>query len=50
MKNYCVVYLSSGGMHYRFRCSASSKKEARQICRESLGIKNTDITDVYEEQ
>lgn len=48
-KRYCVVYLSSGGMHYRYRCSAINKKEAKKKCREALGVKNTDITDVYEE-
>ncbi len=49
MKNYCVVYLSAGGMHYRFRCVAKNATEAKKICRQSLGISNKDITDVYEE-
>lgn len=49
MKQYCVVYLSPGGTHYRFRCTAANKQEARKLCRASLGISNSDITDVYEE-
>jgi len=49
MKNYCVVYLSPGGMHYRYRCTANSKKEARRICRNSIGVGSKDIIDVYEE-
>lgn len=49
LKNYCVVYLSNGGMHYRFRCVTENKREAKRICRELLGVSNKDITDVYEE-
>ena len=49
MKFYCVVYLSPGGMHYRFRCTASSTKQAKKICEESLGISDEDIVEVYRE-
>lgn len=50
MKRYCVVYVSGGGMHYRFRCYAKSKAEARKECRMCLGVTNEEITDVYEEE
>lgn len=40
MRMYVVVYLSEGGMHYRYRCYAKSKAEARKICRKALGIDN----------
>lgn len=49
MKKYCVVYLSPGGVHYRFRCSAANKREARRIAREGVGCSNNDIVEVYEE-
>lgn len=49
MKSYTVVYLSEGGVHYRFRCSAQNKREAKKICKENLGIRQSDITDCYEE-
>lgn len=38
---YVVVYLSAGGMHYRFRCYANGKREARRECKGALGIKET---------
>ena len=44
---YIVVYLSAGGMHYRFRCYANNKQEARKECHGALGVKYRDITDVY---
>lgn len=47
MKLYCVVYQSESCMHYRFRCSAKTKSEARAKCRESLG--KVKIVEVYEE-
>ena len=50
MKRYCVVYLSAGGMHYRFRCSANSKREAKKICKESLGITDKDIVEIVVEE
>lgn len=50
MKRYCVVYLSSGGMHYRYRCYADSKKEAKRLCKESLGISYSNIVDIYIEE
>lgn len=49
MKNYIVVYLSAGGMHYNFRCYANNKREAKRECRECMGVSNEDITDVYED-
>lgn len=49
MKRFIVVYLSEGGMHCRYRCSAKSKHEARQICRKCMGISDRLIVDVYEE-
>lgn len=50
MKFYVVVYLSDGGIHYRFRCSAQNKREAKRMCKEYLGIEQSDITDCYEEE
>ena len=50
MKEYCVVYLSAGGIHYRFRCSARTKADARKECHNALGVKYRDITEVYEEE
>ena len=50
MKLYCVVYLSPGGIHYRYRCSAKNKREAREMCRKEMFCSDADITDVYEEQ
>ena len=50
MKFYCVVYLSEGGMHYRYRCYAENKREARKLCRASLGIANKNIVEIYEEK
>ena len=49
-KKYCVVYLSPGGMHYRYRCSAGNKREAKRKCREALGVNNTDIVEVEVEE
>ena len=48
MKNYCVVYKNSFGIHYRFRCSAENKWEARRRCRDYIGIKNSNIVSVEE--
>ncbi len=50
MKLYCVVYLSPGGMHYRYRCSAQNKTQAKAMCRRSMGVSNEDIVDVYREE
>jgi len=50
MKDYVVVYLSDGGIHYRFRCTALNKREAKKMCRECMGVKTADITDCYEER
>lgn len=49
MKDYVVVYLSAGGMHYRFRVCANTAREARKICHECMGVKYADITEVYRE-
>lgn len=49
MKEYVVVYLSAGGIHYRFRCCANNKRDARKECHLCLGVKYSDITDCYEE-
>lgn len=46
LKRYCIVYLSEGGMHYRFRCSAKSRREAREIFKRSLGISEKWIVDI----
>jgi phage antirepressor YoqD-like protein len=49
MKQYCVVYLSQSGIHYRYRCSDKNKTEAKKMCREYMGVKTSDIVEVYEE-
>lgn len=48
MKLYCVVYLVCG-THYRYRCSAQNKKEARKMCHDAMGCRYKDIVDIYEE-
>ena len=48
-KEYIVVYLSAGGMHYNFRCYAKNSRQAKKECRECMGVSNEDITDVYED-
>lgn len=50
MKRYCVVYLSPDRMHYRYRCYAKNRAEAKQMCRECMGIVYSDIVEVYEEE
>lgn len=47
MISYTVVYLSPGGMHYRYRCYAPNKKEAKRMCHDAMGIRYKDIVDVY---
>lgn len=47
MLSYCVVYLSPGGMHYRYRCYAPNKKEAKRMCHDAVGIRYKDIVDIY---
>ena len=49
-KKYCVVYLSAGGMHYRFRCCAYTAREARKECHNAMGVRYADITEVYREE
>lgn len=49
MKAYCVVYLSPGGMHYRYRCYAANRREARKMCRVCMGISDRKIVSVEEE-
>ena len=46
MKRYCVVYRVDG-IHYRFRCYAKTKAQARKECKESMLC--TEIVEVYEE-
>ncbi len=48
-RQYVVVYLSLGGVHERFRCSANNKKEARKECHDCLGVTYKRIVEVYEE-
>lgn len=48
MKFYCVVYLVDG-IHYRYRCYAKNKKEARKMCTKDMLVKRKDIVEVYEE-
>lgn len=48
-KHYCVVYLSEGRMHYRFRCYAVSSRQAKKYCRECMGVDNEHIVEVYQE-
>lgn len=50
MKLYCVVYLSPGGMHYRYRCSAKNKRAARKMCRDCMGVTDKEIVEVEEEK
>ena len=45
MLSYCVVYLSPGGMHYRYRCYAPNKKEAKRMCHDAMGVRYKDIVD-----
>lgn len=49
LKRYCIIYLSEGGMHYRYRCSAKDKREARKIFRMGLGISDKCIVEIEEE-
>lgn len=49
MKRYCVVYLSPGGMHNRYRCTAENKRQARRICRQAMGLSDREIVSVEEE-
>lgn len=48
MKFYCVVYVIDG-IHYRYRCYASNKREARKMCAEDMLVRRKDIVDIYEE-
>ena len=50
MKDDVVVYLSEGGMHYRFRCTAKNKRDARYQCHIGMGVPCKQIVDCYEEQ
>jgi len=47
MKCYCVVYMVCG-THYRYRCSAENKRDARKMCREYMGVSNSKIVSVEE--
>lgn len=44
---YVVVYLSLSGMHYRYRCYAPNRKEAKIMCHDAMGIRYKDIVDIY---
>lgn len=46
--DYCVVYLVCG-VHYRYRCKARNKQNARKMCKETIGIEYKDIVEVYRE-
>lgn len=48
MKIYFVVYMAYG-IHFRYRCSAHNKREAKKLCKEYMGCESRDITDVYTE-
>ena len=48
MKRYCVVYMVYG-TYYRFRCSTSTKREAKAECAKAMDCKLKDIVEVYEE-
>lgn len=45
---FCVVYMVDG-IHYRFRCSAKNKREARQECTKAMGARYKDIVEVINE-
>ena len=49
MKRYCVVYIVCG-IHYRYRCYATSKRDAKRMCKEDLNLSYKDIDEVYEEE
>lgn len=46
---YCVVYLSDGGMHYRYRCTAKTKRSAIAQCKKAMGVSADDIVEAYTE-
>ena len=48
MKNYCVVYFLEG-VHYRYRCCASNKAEAKRMCKKHMGVAYANIVEVYTE-
>ena len=48
VRDYCVVYVVCG-IHYRYRCCADNKRQARRECHEAMGVKYADIVDCYEE-
>lgn len=48
MKHYVVTYLAAG-MHYRFRCSAKNKRDAKKQCCECMFCCPSDIVEVEEE-
>ena len=50
MKIFVVVYLSPGGIHYRFRCTAKGKRDARHQALIALGLSMRDIVECYEEE
>lgn len=48
-KCFIVVYLSPARIHHNFRCYCKTKRQARKLCRDSMGVGNADIVEVYEE-
>lgn len=48
MNTYCVVYLICE-THYRYRCNADDKKQARRLCMQHMGVKSTDIVSIEKE-
>ena len=49
MHQYCVVYLSPGGIHYRYRCIADTAQQARTECHKVMGVSYKNIVEVYRE-
>ena len=49
MNTYCVVYMVCG-THYRYRCNANNKREARKFCAEHMGVKYSDIVLIEKEE
>ena len=47
MRSYIVVYRVAG-VHYRYRCTAKNKMDARRQCCEAMGITMKDIVSVEE--
>lgn len=48
MRPYCVVY-RVGGIHYRYRCYATSTASARANCKRDMLCSKEAIVEVYKE-